>query len=91
MSGEWDILDFGELHDYNHYKYSPKNKFSSNVSLQQRAKKLAKEMAQTLHKLPDYTSNLRVLDSNVKKSKKSIIDIDNMIEFSLKKRSHSMD
>lgn len=92
MSGEWDIIDFGELHDHNHFKYSPKNKYSSNVSLQHRAKKLAREMSQSLQKLPDYTSNLRVLDSNVKKSKKSITDLDNMIEFSLlRKRPRSMD
>lgn len=91
MTGEWEIIDFGELHDYNRYKYSPKNKFSSNISLQQRAKKLAREMAQTLQKLPDYTSNLRVLESNVKKSKKSIVDMENMIEFTLKKRPLATD
>ncbi|XP_065372425.1 uncharacterized protein LOC135964204 [Calliphora vicina] len=91
LTGEWDILDFGELQDYNHYKYSPKGNFSPNVTLQQRAKKLAREMAQTLHKLPDYTSNLRILESNVKKSMKSVTDIDNMIEFSLKKRPQTLD
>lgn len=91
MTGEWDILDFGELQDYNHFKYSPKSKFSNNISLQQRAKKLAKEMAQTLNKLPDYSSNLRILESSIKKSKKTITDIDNMIEFSLKKRPQSME
>lgn len=89
MSGEWDVLDFGELQDYKHYSFCPK-KDHANTSLQHRAKKLAREMAQTLNKLPDYTSNLRVLDSNVKKSKKSITDIDNMIEFSLK-RPRSME
>ncbi|XP_013103572.1 uncharacterized protein LOC106084434 [Stomoxys calcitrans] len=85
-TGEWDVLDFGELHDHKLQNMFIRKGVKRNpVSLAQRAKKLAREMAQTLNKLPDYTSNLRVLDSNINKSKKTIIDIDNMIEFYLKR------
>lgn len=86
FTGEWDVLDFGELHDHKLQNIFIRKGVKRNpVSLAQRAKKLAREMAQTLSKLPDYTSNLRVLNSNIKKSKKTITDIDNMIEFYLKR------
>ncbi|XP_073818783.1 uncharacterized protein isoform X2 [Musca autumnalis] len=85
-TGEWEVLDFGELHDHKLQNIFLRKGVKRNpMSLAQRAKKLAREMAQTLNKLPDYTSNLRVLDSNIKKSKKTITDIDNMIEFYLKR------
>ncbi|XP_075150533.1 uncharacterized protein LOC142224635 [Haematobia irritans] len=85
-TGEWDVLDFGELQEHKLQNiFTNKGVKRNQVSLAQRAKKLAREMAQTLNKLPDYTSNLRVLDSNINKSKKTINDIDNMIELYLKR------
>lgn len=84
-TGEWDVLDFGELHDHKLQNIFIRKGVKRNpVSLAQRAKKLAREMAQTLSK-PDYTSNLRLLDSNINKTKKTITDIDNMIELYLRR------
>ncbi|XP_067617826.1 uncharacterized protein [Eurosta solidaginis] len=87
-NGEWEVLDYGELHEC---KLSDlinpiKRCGQLPVTLLQTAKKLAHEMSISLGKIEqDYACNLRVLDSNIKKSKLSVADHDNVIELCLKR------
>lgn len=103
VTGEWKVLDFGELYEiatadiYPQFERNIGGKTNNNnssslrpPSLAQKAKRLSFEISQTLDKLPNYANNLRVLDSNIKKSKSSIVDYDNMLKFQLK-RTHSKD
>lgn len=92
-TGDWEVLDYGELNELRKDFFSPIKIFSPNKmktqSLAQTAKKLAQELSNTMGKVQNYANNLRVLDSNLKKSKTSLTDCDNMIEFYLKKPKYS--
>uniref|UniRef100_W8C9T5 DDB1-and CUL4-associated factor 15 n=1 Tax=Ceratitis capitata TaxID=7213 RepID=W8C9T5_CERCA len=93
-NGEWEVLDYGELHECKQSDLiSPiKRCGRMPVTLAQTAKSLAKEMSLSLSKIEqNYTSNLRVLDSNIKKSKLSLADHDNAIELCLKRPRGSND
>ncbi|XP_022210853.2 uncharacterized protein LOC111066489 [Drosophila obscura] len=84
-SGQWQVLDYGELREM-HELFNPlKRLCKARLTFAQMAKKMAKEMTESLNKLPDYASNLRVLNSDIKKSKSYICDLDNMVEFHLKR------
>lgn len=89
--GDWDVLDYGELHEFNRIgqPYESNSTKSSSKSfgggLSKTAKSLAQELAASLDKLQDFSSNLRVWDSNVSKSKVCLTDLDNVIEFYLKR------
>ncbi|XP_055848551.1 uncharacterized protein LOC129913751 [Episyrphus balteatus] len=89
--GDWDVLDYGELHEFNRtgQPYDSGSTKSSSKSfgggLSQTAKSLAQDLAASLDKLQDFSSNLRVWDSNVSKSKSCLTDLDNVIEFFLKR------
>ncbi|EDW13996.1 uncharacterized protein LOC6572426 [Drosophila mojavensis] len=84
-SGQWQVLDYGELKEMNEL-FSPLRRLGkSRLTFAQVARQMAKEMAASLSRLPDYTSNLRILSADIKKSKTSICDLDNMVEFHLKR------
>ncbi|XP_055903449.1 uncharacterized protein LOC129939453 [Eupeodes corollae] len=88
--GDWDVLDYGELHEFNRIGQpydsgSTKSSKSFGGGLSQTAKSLAQDLAASLDKLQDFSSNLRVWDSNVSKSKACLTDLDNVIEFFLKR------
>lgn len=92
--GDWDVLDYGELHEFNRIGQpyeggSTKSCKSFGGGLSKRAKSLAQELAANLDKLQDFSSNLRVWDSNVSKSKACLTDLDNVIEFYLKRPRYS--
>ncbi|XP_030559819.1 uncharacterized protein LOC115761928 [Drosophila novamexicana] len=84
-SGQWQVLDYGELKEM-HELFSPLKRLGkSRLTFAQVARQMAQEMSASLNRLPDYTSHLRVLNSDMKKSKSSICDLDNMVEFHLKR------
>ncbi|TDG42418.1 hypothetical protein AWZ03_011166 [Drosophila navojoa] len=84
-SGQWQVLDYGELREM-HELFSPLRRLGkSRLTFAQLARQMAQEMAASLSRLPDYTSNLRILSADIKKSKTSICDLDNMVEFHLKR------
>ncbi|XP_054747799.1 uncharacterized protein LOC129253450 [Anastrepha obliqua] len=87
-NGEWEVLDYGEMYECKLSDViSPiKRCGRMPVTLSQPAKKLAHEMSISLSKIEqNYTYNLRVLDSNIRKSKFSVADHDNVIELCLKR------
>nr|AAL28458.1 GM05651p [Drosophila melanogaster] len=88
-SGQWLVLDYGELKEV-HEQFNPLKRLGkARLTFAQMAKKMGKEMAVSLGlNLPDYTSNLRVLNSDIRKSKMFISDLDNMVEFHLKRTHH---
>ncbi|KAH8359471.1 hypothetical protein KR093_006955 [Drosophila rubida] len=89
-SGQWQVLDYGELKEM-HELFSPLKRLGkSRLTLAQLARQTAQEMAASLNGLPDYKSNLRVLNSDMKKSKTSICDLDNMVEFHLKRTNNEI-
>ncbi|KAH8307564.1 hypothetical protein KR044_003005 [Drosophila immigrans] len=89
-SGQWQVLDYGELKEM-HELFSPLKRLGkSRLTLAQLARQTAQEMATSLNGLPNYKSNLRVLNSDIKKSKSSICDLDNMVEFHLKRTNDEM-
>ncbi|XP_060647869.1 LOW QUALITY PROTEIN: uncharacterized protein LOC132785685 [Drosophila nasuta] len=89
-SGQWQVLDYGELKEM-HELFSPLKRLGkSRLTLAQLARQTAQEMTASLNGLPDYYSNLRVLNSDMKKSKSSICDLDNMVEFHLKRTNNEM-
>nr|XP_014092377.1 uncharacterized protein LOC106618959 [Bactrocera oleae] len=93
-SGEWEVLDYGELHEYKQSDILSPIKRCGRIpiTLSQTAKKLASEMTASLSKIEqNYACNLRVLDSNIKKSKLSVADFDNAIELCLKRPRGSND
>ncbi|EDV93113.1 uncharacterized protein LOC6564021 [Drosophila grimshawi] len=89
-SGQWQVLDYGELKEI-HELFSPLKRLGkSRLTFAQVAKQMAREMSASLNRLPDYTCNLRVLTADIKKSKTSICDLDNMVEFFLKRTNIEM-
>ncbi|XP_017079895.2 uncharacterized protein LOC108113723 [Drosophila eugracilis] len=88
-SGQWHVLDYGELKEV-HEQFSPLKRLGkARLTFAQAARKMGQEMANGLSQhLPDYTSNLRVLNSDIRKSKMYISDLDNMVEFHLKRTCH---
>ncbi|XP_017472984.1 PREDICTED: uncharacterized protein LOC108363958 [Rhagoletis zephyria] len=93
-NGEWEVLDYGELHECKLSDVISPIKRCGRlpVTLSETAKKLASEMSASLSKIEqNYTCNLRVLDSNIKKSKLSVADYDNVIELGLKRPRNSGD
>ncbi|XP_017040144.1 uncharacterized protein LOC108087324 [Drosophila ficusphila] len=88
-TGQWQVLDYGELREV-HEQFSPLKRLGkARLTFAQMAKKMGQEMAAGLGlNLPDYTSNLRVLTSDIRKSKMYISDLDNMVEFHLKRTNH---
>ncbi|XP_023174258.2 uncharacterized protein LOC111601751 [Drosophila hydei] len=88
-SGQWQVLDYGELKEM-HELFSPLKRLGkSRLTFAQVARQMAQEMAASLNRLPDYTSNLRILNADIKKSKSSICDLDNMVEFHLKRMNNN--
>lgn len=88
-TGQWQVLDYGELKEM-HELFSPLKRLGkSRLTFAQLAQQTAREMALSLSSLPDYTSNLRVLNADMKKSKSSICDLDNMVEFHLKRTNYN--
>lgn len=88
-TGQWQVLDYGELKEM-HELFSPLKRLGkSRLTFAQLARQTAREMALSLSSLPDYTSNLRVLNADMKKSKSSICDLDNMVEFHLKRTNYN--
>jgi len=87
-SGQWQVLDYGELKEVPE-QFSPLKRLGkARLTFAQMARKMGQEMAVGVGlNLPDYTSNLRVLNSDIRKSKMYISDLDNMVEFHLK-RTH---
>lgn len=95
VTGDWNVVDFGELYDAEPPIHKQVVLGSGNgnrgqqrlllPTLAERAKRLAKELHCSLENLPDYTSNLRILDSCLKRSKRFITDMDNLLEFHLKR------
>ncbi|KAH8241949.1 hypothetical protein KR038_003162, partial [Drosophila bunnanda] len=85
-SGQWQVLDYGELME-THEQFSPLKRLGkARLTFAQLARKMGQEMADSLRlNLPDYASNLRVLNSDIRKSKAYISDLDNMVEFHLKR------
>ncbi|XP_034487357.1 uncharacterized protein LOC117791657 [Drosophila innubila] len=89
-SGQWQVLDYGELKEM-HELFSPLKRLGkSRLTFAQLARQTAQEMATSLNSLPDYTCNLRVLNSDMKKSKSCICDLDNMVEFHLKRTTNEL-
>ncbi|XP_037943322.1 uncharacterized protein LOC119676160 [Teleopsis dalmanni] len=83
-TGVWDILDYGELIEYKTVsKVQQTKKVTDDLAC--RAKKIANELSTNLKNIQDYTCNLRVLESDLRKPKSYITDLDNMLEFYLKK------
>lgn len=93
-SGEWEVLDYGELHEFKQSDILTPIKRCGRIpiTLSQTAKKLASEMTGSLSKIEqNHACNLRVLDSNIKKSKLSVADHENAIELCLKRPRGSND
>lgn len=75
-SGDWEVLDYGELTEI-----SPTLAYRRNSSeLNSVVKKLAADLSAELSKR-DICNNLRVLDSCTNKSKEILRDVHNSIEF----------
>ncbi|KAH8267276.1 hypothetical protein KR018_000673 [Drosophila ironensis] len=87
-SGLWQVLDYGELREV-HEQFSPlKQLGKSRLTFIQLARNMGREMADSLRPcLPNYASNLRVLSMDIRKPKAIIRDMDNMVEFHLKRRT----
>ncbi|XP_017100838.2 uncharacterized protein [Drosophila bipectinata] len=84
--GQWQVLDYGELREVPEQFNPLKRLGKARLTFTQLARKMGQEMAENLSLcLPDYTSNLRVLHSDMRKSKAYISDLDNMVEFHLKR------
>lgn len=90
-SDVWEVLDYGELVETKNFDVVTPAKRSGRgrLNLAATAKKMAHELRTSLTKMQNYSQNLLVLDSNVSKSKTSLIDLDNTIEFYLKRPRNS--
>ncbi|GAB0087464.1 uncharacterized protein DMENIID0001_017690 [Sergentomyia squamirostris] len=75
VSGEWNVEDYGDLHEVN--SATTKN----SAVLAKAAGALAKELRLSRKDIEIETDHLRVLDSCNEKSKESLCDLRNCIEF----------
>ncbi|XP_055381054.1 uncharacterized protein LOC129611773 [Condylostylus longicornis] len=89
-TSNWEVLDYGQLNEINlqPQKLSTKTNAGGLTTV---AKQLAAEISENLMKKHNYKFNLRVLDSNIDKSKNSLVDLDNMIEFYRKKPKFTLE
>lgn len=97
--GDWDVLDYGNLYEVpssiNHKKTitatttvtaaTSTTKTTTPIGLNKIAKTLASELSENINKMHNFKYNLRVLNSDIDKSKDSITDLDNCIRFYRKK------
>ncbi|XP_030375999.1 uncharacterized protein LOC115625176 [Scaptodrosophila lebanonensis] len=90
-SGVWQVLDYGDMKEILAMEpFGPLRRLgTSRLTFAEVAKKTAQELSASLNKLPDYACHLRVLNSDIKKSKSFICDMDNMVEFHLKRAPHT--
>ncbi|XP_068155571.1 uncharacterized protein [Drosophila tropicalis] len=84
-TGQWQVLDYGELKEMLELFSPLKRLGKSRLTLGQMTQKMALDLVGSLNRLPDYASNLRILNADMKKSKTFISDLDNMVEFHLKR------
>ena len=81
-TGDWNILEYGDMTEMQQRPANKRNQTTTEVNVT--AKKLANDLKSFVS---DVFSNLRVLDSNVDKSKELLRDYDNSIEFYLYNKS----